>query len=346
MKKNILVSFNLLFVLFLYSCSSEQPTEVVESPSSSIDAALIAPIVKSGSFKIGPYGGLGYGYNITGEYANANSSGLQVIDFEKFAKDHPARLVEEFPYSTQYSTISAEDASAFSNLISGKLDITTDLNMFGKMLSSNFSSTMTNNNKFDPKYIYGKATFTIEYNRFRVNSSTDVLKNYLTPEFLQSLDSKTPQQIVNDYGTHVMLDIYIGARLDAYYQSETTDQDREQASAEGIESAMNAVFNAASINDNATLARKNFSQRLSFRTIGGDPSASLNGYLNLDLDQSKSKVSIANWQKTTNFNNSYLVDIDSNGLIYIYDLVSDPTKKAALKAYVDQYIIDNKVTLN
>src|SRR5690606_17232762 len=35
----------------------------------------------------------------------------------------------------------------------------------------------------------------------------------------------------------------------------------------------------------------------------------------------------------------------SNGLIIIYDFVKDPAKKAQLKAYVDQYLIDNKVYL-
>jgi hypothetical protein len=353
MKKNILTSFNLMLALFLYSCSNEQPTEeltssipeIVQTPNSSTSSTeLKAPIIKSGSFKIGPYGGLGYGYNVTGEYANANSSGLQVIDIVKFAADFPSRFYEERPHSAEYSTANVEDASAFSNLLSRKLDITKDKNLFGKTLASNFSTTMTTNNKFDRKYIYASGITLIESNRFRVITTTDILKNYLTPEFLQSLDLKTPQQIVNDYGTHVMLDIYTGAKLDVFYQSETTNLDREHASNAGIQSAMRNIFNTSfSLND-PSLANENFNQRLSFKTIGGDPSKSLKGYLN--LDQPNPKISISNWQSSVTNENSYLVDFGPQGLIYIYDLVSDPTKKAALKAYVDQYIIDNKVTLD
>lgn len=352
MIKNILIRFGLLLVLFFCSCSNEQPTEVIDplSPTPEVvkpptlSTDLHPPTVKSGSFEIGPYGGLGYGYNVTGEYANANSSGLQVIDFVKFAADFPGRFLEERMNSSEYRTTNAEDASTFSNFLSRKLDITKGKNMFGKTLSSNFSSTMDKNNKFERKYIYANALILIKYKRFRVNSTEDVLKKYLTPEFLQSLDLKTPQQIVNDYGTHVMLDVYIGAKLDVFYQSETTNLDRENASFDGIESAMRNIFNASFYTGEPSLVAGNFNQRLSFRTIGGDPSKSLMGYLN--LDQPNPKVSIPDWQTTATIDRSYLVDFGEDGLIYIYDLVSDSTKKAALKAYVDQYLIDNKVTLN
>ena len=35
-----------------------------------------------------------------------------------------------------------------------------------------------------------------------------MLADYITPEFAQDLQVKSPQQIVQDYGTHVMVDIY------------------------------------------------------------------------------------------------------------------------------------------
>lgn len=39
-----------------------------------------------------------------------------------------------------------------------------------------------------------------------------MLRDYVTPEFTQDLQTKTPQQIVQDYGTHIAVDIYTGAK--------------------------------------------------------------------------------------------------------------------------------------
>lgn len=352
MRKKNPIFVILLFILFIYSCSDNQLTETIQDtntipeaikpPTSSID--MVIPVIKSASYEIGPYGGLGYGYDVTGEYANALSSRHQVVNITEFIKNEPGRFNNDRVLSASFSAMEAKNASEFSELLSQNLEATRGKNMFRETLSSNFSNTMTNNNKFEAKYIYAKATHEIIFSRFNVNADANQLINYLTPEFLQSLNSKTPQQIVEEYGTHVMLDIYIGAKLEALYQAETTDPDRQQAAYAGIDLAMKTIFSSLPLSHNYPQPAKNFNQRLSFRSIGGDPSKSLNGYLN--LDKSNPKFSIYDWQNTVNLSNSYLVDFSKYSLIYIYDFVSNPTKKAALKAYVDQYLIDNKVTLN
>jgi len=66
----------------------------------------------------------------------------------------------------------------------------------------------------------------------------------------------------------------------------------------------------------------------------------------LNLDQSSPKINISNWQNSSTINNAVLVDFGNNGLVFIYDLVKDPIKKTQLKAYVNQYLIDNKVMLD
>ncbi|RXM57273.1 hypothetical protein, partial [Chryseobacterium sp. CH1] len=60
--------------------------------------------------------------------------------------------------------------------------------------------------KFDAKYIYGSYNLLIKQKRLRFNATTDMLADYVTPEFTQDLQTKSPQQIVQDYGTHVMVD--------------------------------------------------------------------------------------------------------------------------------------------
>lgn len=152
-------------------------------------------------------------------------------------------------------------------------------------------------------------------------------------------------QIVQYYGTHVLIDIYTGAKLDMLFQSETISQDREYASRIGIKASVKNIFDFDIDNniDASQSSNTNFNKKLSYRTRGGDPSKGLVGGFN--LDQSNSKINISNWQNSSTTENSVLVDFGQNGLIYIYDLVQDVSKRSELKAYVDQYLIDNQARL-
>lgn len=153
-----------------------------------------------------------------------------------------------------------------------------------------------------------------------------MLADYVTPEFTQDLQTKSPQQIVQDYGTHVMVDIYTGAKMDIMFQSETSNESRERAARIGVKIGMLKVFDVDVQNDvNTSESSMNYSKKLSYRTRGGDPSKGLVGELN--LDQNTPKVNIANWQNSSTVNNSVLVEFGNNGLVLIYNLVKDPAKK-------------------
>ncbi|PWW17112.1 MAC/perforin domain-containing protein [Chryseobacterium sp. AG844] len=342
MKKQILFCFSSLLMLFMSSCSTEELNSEItpESPAVKANNRLSASKFAGD----GIYDVLGHGYNVTGEYANATAAGFKVVDIDRFKLEQSNRLISENTNSQEYSEDYGENAEAYSKMVSTKVDATVNFPLFKKILSVGFGSAVTTNNKFDAKYIYGSYNLTIKQKRVRFNATTDMLGDYITPEFAQDLQTKTPQQIVQDYGTHVMTDIYTGAKLDILFQSETTSQTRDKAARIGIKAGMLNIFNVNVDNDvNTSEYHMNFSKKLTYKTRGGDPSKGLVGDLN--LDQTNTKVNISNWQNSSNVNNSVLVDFGSNGLIIIYDFVKDPAKKAQLKAYVDQYLIDNKVYL-
>jgi len=335
MKKQILFCVSLILMLFLSSCSTEElNNEVIKSENSRFSTGARVP-------GDGLYDILGYGYNAAGEYANANSAGFQVIDVNRFKTEQPARLISENTFSQDYVEEYGENAQLYSNMISTKVGAT---GLFKKALSLAVNGTITSSYKFDAKYIYGSYNLTIKQRRFRFNATTSLLSDYATPEFTEDLQSKTPQQIVADYGTHVAMDIYTGAKMDVMFQSETTNVNRENAARIGIKAGIKDIFDVDINNEiNTTSSTMNYSKKLSYRTRGGDPSKGLVG--DLDLQQTNSKVNIANWQNSSNISNAVLVDFGPNGLVLIYEFVKDAAKKAQLKAYVDQYLIDNRVVL-
>ncbi len=335
MKKQILLCISSMLMLFLSSCSTEELNdEVINSKKSHSSTS-------SRSAGDGLYDILGYGYNAAGEYANANSAGFQVIDVDKFKTEQGPRLISENTFSQDYIEEYGENAQVYSNMISAKVGAS---GLFKKVLSLAVNGTITSSYKFDAKYIYGSYNLTIRQRRFRFNATTSLLADYATPEFTQDLQNKTPQQIVADYGTHVAMDIYTGAKMDIMFQSETTNENRENAARVGIKAGIKDVFDIDINNDiTTTSSSMNYGKKLSYRTRGGDASKGLVG--DLDLQQANSKVNISNWQNSSNISNAVLVDFGTNGLVLIYEFVKDAAKKAQLKAYVDQYLIDNRVVL-
>lgn len=341
MKKQISICIGAFIMLFVTSCSTDELNNEVSSSNSEISDRLRT----SKTAGDGIYDVLGHGYNATGEYANANSAGFQVIDIDRFKTEQASRLVIENVATQEYKEEYGENAETYSKMVSTKVGATAGIPLFKKVLSASFNLSVTNTNKFDAKYIYGSYNLTIKQKRLRFNAASDVLANYLTPEFTQDLQTKTPQQIVNDYGTHVSVDIYTGAKMDILFQSETTNENREYAARVGVKVAVATIADVSVNNDVETSSsNKNYSKKLSYKTRGADPSKGLMGDLN--LDQNNPKINISNWQNSSTPNNSVLVDFGNNGLILIYDLVNDPAKKAQLKAYVDQYLIDNQVSLD
>lgn len=340
MKKQISICIGAFLMLFLTSCSTDElNNEVSSSNPDKSDRLRTGKTAGDGIYDV-----LGHGYDAAGEYANATSAGFQVIDVVRFNNEQAGRLITENTLSQAYLEEYGENAESYSKTVSTKVNATAGIPLFKKTLSVSFNSAVTNTNKYDAKYIYGSYNLTIKQKRFRFNATNDMLGDYLTTEFVQDLQTKTPQQIVSDYGTHVALDIYTGAKLDVMFQAETMNQSRDHAARVGIKAGMKDIFDVDVTNDvNTSTSNQNYSKKLSYRTRGGNPAIGLMGELN--LDQSNPKINISNWQNSSNPSNSVLVDFGTNGLVLIYDLVKDPTKKAQLKSYVDQYLIDNQVYL-
>lgn len=171
------------------SCSREETTD---STSEGLSENEHSAAKYAGD---GIYDVLGHGYDGAGKYANANSAGFKVIDIERFKIEQTARLISENIFSQDYTEEYGENAESYSKMVSTKVGVTANVPLFKKTLSVAFNSAVTNNNKFDAKYIYGSYNLTIKQKRLRFNATNDMLGDYLTPEFTQDLQTKTPQQL-------------------------------------------------------------------------------------------------------------------------------------------------------
>lgn len=80
---------------------------------------------------------------------------------------------------------------------------------------------------------------------------------------------------------------------------------------------------------------ENFSQKLHYKTIGGDPTKSLIGDIAIgSVSNPNPTINISGWQSSCTPENSVMIDIAPNGLVPIYDLIPDQSKALAVKNYI------------
>ncbi len=325
-------------VLLAASCTDDtliEETKVAEASAIKDSLNLSTQRAGDGAFDL-----LGYGFNATGDYANANSAGGQVINISLLNSQQPDRVVIEFPYSQVYTEIYGEDAKKYSQIVTGKVFSDPTIGLFTGTLD--FSNTTTST--YDSKYIFGSYNKTIYQKRLRLNRTPLQLQQFLTPTFLNDLTTQTPAQLVANYGTHVTTDIYTGAKLEVLFRSQTFNFNRDIAAKAMVKSGFNSLFDATVNNDAAIKENdRNFDRQVWYKTRGGNPNIGLSGTTN--LNQAPQKLNFSNWQSSSTAANSVLVDFAPNGIKLIYEFIANPPKKAEVKAYVDQYLINKKVSL-
>ena len=332
MKKNYALNAAFAVILLISSCSKDKLAVVKnddpspKKPNSAVD----------GLFDV-----LGYGYNVTGEYGNSSAATYKVIDVARLKNDQPNRVEIDLSKKQEGKIYSAENVESYSKKISATLKATVGFALFKSTITGSYSDASS----FSGRYVYSSYDLIIQEKRNKFNATTELLKNYITPEFTTDVQNNSAAYIVGKYGTHVLSDIILGAKLQVLYQSETSKADRTTAAAAGLDVGIGAIFSInTGLNYDKSSTSQNSSQKLHYKTYGGDPSRSLIG--TLSLDQTAPTVNIANWQSSSTVANAELIEISNDGLIPISDFITDAAKKTEVENYIKQYLIDNQVVVD
>lgn len=285
---------------------------------------------------------LGYGYDVTGEYGNSSASRFAVLDITAFQQAHPTRVEWDLSKKQVGHLTSGENATSYLNKLGLKLDGTFGFGVFKGSIKASYSSS----DAFSSKYVYSSFDLLIQQRRGKLGGGLTLLKQYLHPAFLFDVQYESPEYIVNAYGTHILTDITLGAKLQVMYRSETSNSEREKASEIGVDVSVNKVF-SVSVGLNYTYSDKevnaNFSQSLHYKTIGGDPSKSLIG--EVAVGSTLPTVNIAGWQASSTVANAEMIDFNTETMIPIYEFIDDPVKKQAVIDYLRIYLKNNQAIL-
>lgn len=338
-----------IFLLsILPSCSKQdiKPEVEQETPLRTDDTITVSslnPDYSLPSSAGGEYNLLGHGYDVTGPFAEASAAGHKIIDVLKYKEDYPSLVDLGRSNVGSARTFASENCATYSQMLSSRLGGTKEQRFFKGAITSYFPDQ----DALSDKYIYSSYTLLVERRRVKMMSHLSYLQKYVTDTFKADIQSKSPQEIVEKYGTHILADITLGAKLVVLYQAETENRDREKAAKLGLTVAMGNVFKFSTgdlDNASATSATGNFSQKLSYRAFNGDPDK---------ISQTTSPgskhptVDISGWQQSLSTTADVLIDFHDlrDSLIPLFDVIEDPEKKEELKVYIEAYLAENQVEL-
>lgn len=320
-------------MLILSGCADE---DIIERNSPSFPQSVNTRSAGDGVYDI-----LGYGYDITGPYLDTKSSRAIVFDTNKLLEKGlitPYKLEESrFRYS------SGKDVIDFTTNMSSSLQMSTPgiLKVIG---GASLNIAFGGNSHYNSDYSFAYCTQQYIDSRYRISEADiNVLKTSLTKQFIERLSTYTPEQIVEEYGTHVLKDIYLGAKFEVYYMAKSTSSSKKESINAGLGASLFSLFKMdGKFQYDESLAITNKEQSLYYFTIGGDPAVGVQGSLNPENSPS---IDIGKWMASVKSSTPKFIDVDNNSqsFIPIYELVTDPTKKQTLKAYIDNYIKSKEV---
>jgi hypothetical protein len=195
--KRILIP--LVAIVILYSCkksniSTNSPDKLLPDSNILVSTTPVNPV--NSVLKVDKtYNLLGYGYDITGKYADTSAVRGQAINVAAYDVNNPGRLVIDLSKIATSHIINAENAESYSEQLASRLAESRGLKQFKGSLISPFSDV----DALSSKYVYGDYAVIIQQKRIKMQNNYDLLKNYLTSAFIQDSQAFSAAELVKKY---------------------------------------------------------------------------------------------------------------------------------------------------
>lgn len=340
MKKTLYILSVIIFAFMSCSDNNDEPTKRPD-PSEEINPYKTGIDLSSSKFVKWDNKGiennyfmLGYGFDVTGKYAHPAWIRNKIIDVDKYAedKDGLVTLFRTLSGSAEimYAGTKQESLTRLASLAGFKEN---EIPKYKNLFKATFASTFDDDTSFpDLDYYYSgySSTHAVYLARFYYNERYAL--KYLTDEFKLALQTKSAEDIIKEYGTHIMKEVSVGERIDYLYRCTSSD-----AKVVNSWSGYNAYYYFQIPSSGLTVYKpdkeKPLKENIYIEVVDGTK-PSPNAWM-LDITNYKKDPIVFEGWKNISDANLTLVYFNDNGLIPIYDLVTDPEKKEALKkAYV------------
>lgn len=252
-------------------------------------AGTVGNLKQNGSAVTSYQGFLGYGYNLvdsgyfSSDYITDNAA---VLDTDKLAAN---RCI----YSTPIQDTHIQDSySAGTDTTSYVKDISAGFTVKGTF----FNGSVSNSFKYDSEQQYSstdsfvtiKLTEAVKDEYINL-SDLESLKNYMTEQFKTDIDSTTvtPEQILQKYGTHVILNTVLGGRIEINFKYDNCSQVSKTTLEDEAKAAYNDIKTSASGSWSEETQKLKINSDLNVNLTGGAKDVDFNTLENVRSSYSK-----------------------------------------------------------
>ena len=297
------------------------------------------------------YYSLGASYDITYNYLDIDATKYPVVDIDAFLKSNPNSYIEN---NTTHGSINiASGATAeeyireFAEQHEGSIGI---MELIGKNIK--FESDLHTKSTYSSKYSYGRGDIIKRVKRVYLNETPSMLQNYLIPEFIRDLTILPPDDFVKKYGTHVLLDITLGGRIQFDYRSTiyATNNltDKKRIVEAGLKLSIGKFGADASGSftqqEIVSTSQKNATWNTTIEFYGGENSGTSYVY-DSENGLTSTGFNLSSWENSVNEKNATIIQINSNKTYPIYDFISDKFLKEQIKDAVERYTKAQEITI-
>jgi len=329
------LSYLLVLILLQISCNNQQVVEVFQPlPSSKVDLVYPIGVGSSGDKTLGL---LGYGYDATG-FCDTISVRAKVL--ENLPKGD---LSIGNPSTTFPVLVSGADFAQFLGVINYPYNV----NDCGAMLASHLKSLLKLANKSDSidsksAYVYNAITYYNSHSGYFYGADT---KNYVTSDFKEDVIALTASELVAKYGTHVLTNVFGGTKFEVLYRFKSDNYFSEAVAKEYFQARMKEYIGGIPFyietGIGAVTKKIKTDEQFIYNSIGSRKK--LCGVItSTDSNPDSIKVDLNSVFNGSNIKPQFIA-IGQNGIIPIYELISDETKKQEVKTYIEKYLTTSRV---
>lgn len=294
-------------------------------------------------------GVLGFGYDLTGEYAQPNGTRYRVLDYAKLNAEN--KILPEGASGLTIDQHSGTSIHEYSTNVSNSITVSASGGYGPASFSAEASHAFSKEKTESSLYAFSTIRALAVTNRYRIDATPETLQKYLSSEFAAKLTSvtspETAQDLIALYGTHVMLGGVWGGRVDYNYSFQkkeqvTTDEVSDMAKVKAEGSLGVAKFGGGVSNDRKEALKQKFNDenfKVTYYGVGGTIGALYSGFAN--------EGKLNEWANSLTPNNAYWIDFFPGPLYLrpLYEFIADAAKRTMVQNAITNYFNSKKIAI-
>lgn len=336
-----------IMICTLYACSSDSDFNPEDNTSSDFYEFKAIPD-KEVIFKAYPASMkqiLGAGYNVTADHLSPEAIKAPIIDLEKLKNSDIFDIYRMRANSSEPRDYAGENAATFltdiaKNLEMGDINSRNALSVGTILKHKEFESDYDHSSQYS--FASSERLFTAERWYFSFFYTLDKYKyRYLTQEFENDVKSLTAEKIIEKYGTHILVDVGIGARFRGLYRTtvptatSAADIARITLLSALTKIAQQGLFTGSAVGGWEEEVAQSIGGQLIFEFYGGNTTL---------LSSRPTTDGINAWWQSFNEENYTLTKITQDKVLPIYEMIEDATKREQVKNAIEEYISNQKLS--